>query len=331
MRQSLLPRRIAGRELVRMANAVCSKEALEPGLGLDGELQALLLRWGHDAKFTQMSLTCCPERVELLSRCDPDVLAAHIERAGRIPSVPGEPPLLNAMRVGGLLERVSPEWLKRHMPGDFWLARALDGGRQYAGVTPDWIVANMDDDMARSYALRAGGYLKRKEVTRSWLNPRIGDRQILLACLQELDDHCDVEFLRNAFPKFEDFMDGFMTWHARDATLARVYEHYERSFRNPEVPPNDLATEIVKFNQGYEDAVILDVGELLYRIQGVSVCIVLDVLDTVDCLSGVGDLVARTGGDGASLVQDVAKALQSLGWNAEESTEIAINVERMAA
>lgn len=330
-RQALAPRRIAGRELVKIANAVCSREALRADLGLDGELQALLLRWGHDAKFTQMALTCCPERLEILRRCDPEVLAAHIERAGRLPPVPGEPPLLSVLRSGDLLKHVTPEWLKRNMPGDYWLARSLDCGGHYASVTPTWIVQNMHTDIARAYALRAGHYLKRKDVTRAWLNSRIGDRRVLLACLQELDDHCDVVFLRSAFPKFEDFMDGYLIWHHRDASLERVYEYYDAWFRNHEMPPNDLAAEIIKFNADwYEDAVILDVCDIARRLQGVSVDVFLDVLDTVDALSGIDDLICNHFG-GVSLMSDVAKALQSLGWNEEESCAIARAVERISA
>jgi hypothetical protein len=323
MRQGLVPRGVAGRELVRLAIASCNRAATKRALGLTGDFPILMLRWGHCAKFIQKSLTCCPERREVLATCDPTVIADHIERAGTPRPWVGMPPLVDVLLSGDLLRKVDTEWLVARMPSDYWLAYAMDRAGLMAGVTPDWILEHMKTDSARDLALRTGGFIKDRRVTRDFLATAIKNPAKLTGCLADLGAPCPRDFLAATFKRFGDYMNAFMLWHAPTASQVQVVEDFNRWYRNHDEAPEDLALELVRLNHsGYADVAPVGAQAMLKNLRGVPCPLVVDVIMSCDRLPGLEEWLAE-GSHGESMYDDCMREVKAMGWSDEDADDIA--------
>lgn len=323
MRQGLVPRGVAGRELVRLAIASCNRAATKRALGLKGELPALLLRWGHCGKFIQKSLTCCPERREMLATCDPTVIADHIANAGAQRPWVGMPPLVDVLVSGDLLRKVDTAWLVARMPSDYWLAYAMDRAGLMARVTPEWILQHMKTDASRDLALRTGGFIRDRRVSRDFIASAIKHPAKLTGCLADLGDPCPRDFLAASFRRFSDYMTAFMIWHSAYASQVQVIEDFNRWYRSADEAPEDLASELTRLNHsGYGDVAPASTKDVLKNLRGAPCPMVVDVILSCDRLPGITEWLAE-GSHGVSMLDDCTREVKAMGWSDEDADDIA--------
>jgi len=322
MRQELKPRHIQGATLVRVAVAAGFKtgDLGARALGLRGDLQAIILRWGHSARSLQLSLTCCPERREIAAQCGPDVIADHISAA--VPGVqPGVPPLVDVLAHTGALRTVSVDWLRAKMQSDYWFAYSLDRGGRLSGLDAEWLKANFRDDDSLSFALAAGGFLKRKAVTQQWLADSIRCPRVLAKTIRELDVPVAPEWAAKIFSSFHDFV----TLTGDDLTFEAMIEMHWQWYRKPDRPPTDLALEIIELNHRAPAAVFRDVATVFYHLQGVPLSVMEDVIVSCDELTGMERFLSahrRDDGDHEAC----ERAIAAWGWHGDAATVLAVAV-----
>ena len=324
MRQCLKPRRIEGLTLVRLAAAVGLNTSTKSGpraLGLRGDLQAIILRWGHSARSLQLSLTCCPERREIAEKCPPDVIADHIDTAHFSRTFPGVPPLVDVLAHAGTLRTVSVEWLRAHIESDYWFAYALDRGGHLAALSPEWLKANLRDDNSLSFALAAGGFLARNAVTPQWLADAVRCPRVLVQMLSELNAPVPLEWAARTLTCFHDFV--ALVGHA--LTYANLVAAHVAYYQTTARPPTDLALEMIEINHREPATVVRDVAFVFYHLQGVPRATMEDVLLSCDRFSGLDAFLDAHRRDDGEL-EACTRAIAAWGWHGDDAAILAVSV-----
>lgn len=285
--RALLQRRpMQGEAVLRLAAAAGVR--VGPAGGLRGELRELLLRWGHCARLLELALTCSPARLALAGRSDPDVLAAHLAASGR------RSPLVSVLGRAGLLPSVPPEWLRRHVVDDRALVDALHLGGHTEAVTLDWLERNVSSAAARARA--ASGLASSAPL--GWLSAYVRDRRTLVCILHahgRLRAAATDAWLVATLPAFGDAFEALhLSGRLRGMAMAEVVALYDRGYRRPEAPPDDLARCLQQRAVG---AGVAEAAPLLRALLGVSSEAMYCVLEACGpALAGAGALARGEGG-----------------------------------
>lgn len=266
-RARLERRAVPGATLLRVAAAVGARVGRDGGLA--GELRALLLRWGHNARSLELSLTCCPERRELAGRSDPDVLAEHMlaappDAGGRLAGQ-----LVQVLALGRLLPRVSPDWLRRRVSCDRWLVYALGRGGHLGDVPLGWLSRHVACDDARARSVCAGGLAAGAPL--GWLCGYLRDRRALLWALHacgRLPSVATDAWIAATLPAFCDAFEALhLSGRLRETALPQLLALYDAHYRRRYSAPDDLAACLQQHTVG---GGVYDVSLLLGALVGVS-------------------------------------------------------------
>jgi hypothetical protein len=324
LRHGLVPRKMAGADVVRLAAAIGAPDIEEKrSLGLGGAREAsfadLLLRHGHCPAEMLHMLTCTDARRRMTAAQDLDVLADHLRVDG--PLGPGRPALLEVLlKCGDLARRADPDWLRARLP-DFWLAVALDRGGHYATLDVAWLGANLGTDESLTYALSAGGYLASKRVTPQWLADRVRDGRQLLHALKLLDDRVSADWLAETFGHFPDFVDAACAVSSSPLSIDDVVRMYNRRYRGSR-KPYDLAEGALLYALSGPRLLAMDVGTVFKELAGCCADVVASIIDVAHFDERSVERFAAPFMEGGSCGA-CARAIEHHGWSSEDAAALA--------
>ena len=300
---------MSGRDLVRLSLA-CNKR-LGRHLGLQNDLPPLLLRWGHSEEEMCRSLTCCPERNELLQTISPDWLAQNVPNF-----------LIALLEAGGHMDKVTPDWLSTKIRWSNDLMYCLGTGNHLDTISPDWIVANLENDMNMTAALIEGGHLA--TVTPDWIFDNIKCyRDAFWALTEKLDiTTLPHEFFKKRLPYFEDFAEvaesvGYMDSEA----ISWFIGVYDSQYRDDDWPAVDLAHALMHINilqNAQYDGCSFDVTELLTAMRNVPYKELYGLLDETMKVTGIVEL-CRSLNCELSTLECLEIYFVQLGWSSDSA------------
>lgn len=298
---------VSGRDLIRLSCASGNK--LGRHLGLLGDLAPLLLRWGHSQQELHRSLTCCPERIELLQSIDPDWLVKNVNSY-----------LIDLLDVGGHLDKVTPDWLYGNIRCCNDLMFCLGTGNHLEHLSPEWIVSHFKHDSNKVAALIHGGQLH--DVSPDWIFANIRSYNSAFWALTTKMDITAVppEWLKSKVPYFEDLsLLPDVLGHMGSEMIAWFMSVYESQYRDPNCAASDLAYALIGINETENDhyGCSFDIVTLLTALRGVPYKELYSLLDVIHEVTGIVDLCDSSGRPDLSRLEILDMYLVSLGWTGD--------------
>ena len=272
---------VCGSDLARLSVAINQK--LGRNLGLKGDLCPLLLRWGHSQVDMHRSLTCCPERIEILQKIRPEWLAHNVNEF-----------LIDLLQVGGHMGRVTPAWLCANVSNGNALLFCLGVGNHLDKVSPEWIAANVQHDMNKVAALIRGGHIHR--VTPDWIFDNIAHYKEAFWALSEKMDVRSIPpaWFKRRVPCFEDFATVSASIGPMDSSMLRWFiGMYDSQYRDPQCAALDLASALMSINHEHNmsyGGCSFDIVELLTALRGIPYKELYGLLNEIREVTGIVEL-----------------------------------------